>query len=269
MDLVDDLKKQQQVEGLQEKYKKLEIESIPHIPFAPTVVHELENEIMPEGMTERQRLVQKAKQEEERKKREESLRREHENRKQAEEDSRRMEIEHRRERVEQRAKDLIEHGDLIRAKSYVSRNESSWRHYVVLSCMGDRRKLMMESKDEGSDDTKWSAIHRKKDHESLLVHYSPALVGEKERGHHKFIKELISEADVESDADAEDMSIVVPDGAMMADRECEDEYEGVRDLAPPRPRLVLSIRPLLTGIRIRCPQSGAQCCDRNGGMHSG
>ncbi len=225
MDLVDDLKKQQQVEGLHEKYKKLEVESIPHIPFAPTVMHDPEDEIIPEGMTERQKLKLKTKQEEERKKREEELKREHESRKQAEEDSRRMEIEQRRERAEQRAKDLVEHGDLIRAKTFVSRNESNWRHYVILSCMGNRRKLLMECKDGGSDDTKWSAIHRKKDHESLLAHYSPAIVGEKERCHHKFIKELITEAEVESDLDDEDMSIDGPD-AMKAERECEEDYEG-------------------------------------------
>jgi hypothetical protein len=258
VDLVDDLKKQLQVEGLQEKYKKLEVESIPHIPFAPAVVHEQENEAMPEGMTERQKLVLKAKQEEERKKREESLRREHENRKQAEEDSRRMEIEHKRERVEQRAKDLIEHGDLIRAKTYVSRNESSWKQYIILSCMGDRRQLLLESKDEGIDDTEWSAIHRKKDHDSLLAHYSPAIVGEKERGHYKLIKELISEVDVESDLEAEDMSIVVPDAAMVADREFE--HDGKCDLAQAAVAVLL-ICPLLTRIWIRCPQSGAQCGD--------
>ncbi len=126
----------------------------------------------------------------------------------------------------------------------------------------------MESKDEGSDDTKWYAIHRKQDHESLLAHFSPAIVGEKERGHYKLIKEMISEADVESVLDAEDMSIVIPDAAMMAERECEDEYEGKCALAQLTVARFVN-RPLLTRIRIRCPQSGAQCCDRDGRMHPG
>jgi hypothetical protein len=220
VDIVDDLKKQQQVEGLQEKYKKLDVETIPHIPFAPTSEPE-EPESIPEGLTERQRLKLKAKHEEEKKKHEEDLRREHENRRQAEEDARRHEQEQKRERAEQRARDLVEHSQLVRAKKYAPADPNHWRQYLVLQCLGTRQ-LFVESREKESDEGKWAVMPRKEDTDTILAHYNPSVVGEKDRGHHKQLRELIADTDYDPDTAA---LAAVAGGDSRREEEDEDEEE--------------------------------------------
>ena len=214
VELVDDLKKQQQAEGLQERYKKLDVETIPHIPFAPSAQIDEPDEI-PEGLTERQKLKLKAKQEEEKKKREEEARREHENRRQAEDDARRNEQEQKRERAEQRARDLTEHSHLMRAKQCISFENNCWRQYVILTCAGNRRKLFVQSRSHECEEGDWSVIRSKDETDTLLSYYNPSVFGDKERCYHKNLKELISEMEMESE----------PEVAADADSEKEDKND--------------------------------------------
>ena len=82
----------------------------------------------------------------------------------------------------------------------------------------------MESRNqEVGEEGKWAIMSRKEDTDTILAHYNPSVVGEKERGNHKLLRELIMDADYDLDPEADTQTTTITD----ADSHVQDEEDFV------------------------------------------
>ena len=210
---VDDLRRQQQIEGIQDKYKKLDVEILPQIAFSPTVPAENTSQESTdlEGLTERQRTVQKARLEEEKRRREECLKREQENRRQLEEEAKQRQEELKRERKEEQIRELKEKSSMIRPQYQdLMAGKNHYRRYYLMQCScscSSHHVYCSEYRaaddDEGPAFDSLTLFSTLEDRSRVLEHYHPSYSDDRDRTNHKALRDLFSDIDSELDVKCE------------------------------------------------------------------
>ncbi|EKX40879.1 hypothetical protein GUITHDRAFT_113139 [Guillardia theta CCMP2712] len=187
LDRLEELRKEQQMEEILEKYKKPEIEVCDKLDcFVESETTTSPQEDL-QNLTDRQRAVVKAREDEARAHKIAEEKRLREEKRIAEEESKRKEEIGRKERAESRSREICFHTSIVRVPCLSSGQQRYW----VGKCIKQRANLLWENM-QGTDPKQscWKMIQPGEPMDQLYEHWSPTYP-ENEIGFQKKLRDMV------------------------------------------------------------------------------